>query len=191
MQQNPARDTLKLSSSFRRVPTRVLPPSVVWPNRRLSSGWFRRKGKLYSLIHEWRGMSLWLRAHTLPDRPWAGLFYRDFVTSWRGWSSLCRCSFVAYGSRSQCWLQCLYTWPGAAILNCSVVWSASIHSLPAEVSAQLFHTRKLGLKCQVPEASTCDAQTTSKTRQSTKERKKKKVRLYSIAQILYLSSGIC
>ena len=174
MQQNPARDTLKLSSSFRRVPTGVLPPSVVWPNRRLSSGWFRSKGKLYSLIHEWRGMSLWLRAHTLPDRPWAGLFDRDFVTSWRGWSSLGRFSFVAYGSGSQCWVQCLYTWPAAAILNGNVVWSTSVHSLPAEVSAQLFHTTKLGLKCQVPEASTCGAKQQVKLDKAQRKEKKKK-----------------
>ena len=177
MQQNPASDTLKLSASFRRVPTRVLPPSVVWPNRRLSSGWFRSKGKLYSLIHEGRGMSLWLRAHTLPIGPGQGCFKGILSLAGGGGVLIGQAQLCAYGSRSQCWVQCLCTWSAAAILNCNILWSASAHSLPAEVSAQLFHTRNLGLKCQVPEASTCGAQRTSKTRQSTKERKK---RLYYI-----------
>ena len=89
-------------------------------------------------------------------------------------------------SRSQRRVQPPCTRPAAAILNCSVVCGASARP-QAAVSGKPFRSRNADLKCRV-EVFVHGVVCESEARRDTKK-KKKKVRLYFITQILFLFLG--
>ena len=149
----------------------------------------RSKGELYSPIREWRGASSGSRAHTLPDRRWAGLLYRVLSLAGWVWSSpgsgagvLLRapdgsvaCRVCAHGPLPL---------PPSWIL---ALWAALLHTaLRAEVSVQPFTpgTVVWSAGCEPSARGTLWA---NETRWSTKE--KRKVRLDFITQILFVFPG--
>ena len=63
--------------------------------------WFRSKGKLYSLIKEWRGSSECSRVQDLPGRPSAGLFGKDLVSGEGGGVLASLAQLCCWGTCSQ------------------------------------------------------------------------------------------
>lgn len=107
------------------APVRVPPAQCCWRVQ------FRSKGKLYSLIKEWRGESCCSRVQALlgQARLLAGLLYRVLISRGRrgvltGLVQVC----CPWCSRPKCQAQHLCPWPAATIMNCSEVHSTSAHS---------------------------------------------------------------
>ena len=155
---------------------------------------FRSKGKPCSLIKERRGASSCSRTHSPPEKPQPGasglLYYRVLRSEEAAEFSRDQRSWAARSSRLQCRAQSLRTVRRCHLgLECG---EQCFCAEPAELRRQCSYFTPGTLVWRAGfEATACSSLWASETRLSTEKKKKKKVRLYFITQILFLFPRNC